>query len=570
MAKDVLYITKRHGVFQYVRRVPDAVIKRPAEFDAFFGGKKLFRRSLNTKDQREALIRGAAMADDFKARVRQALDNRLLNVATLFRRPVTPTTLEKIRQSQRDSVTRRFEMHLVLSETDEDQQEELERIYELFEQDAEHIKNVLVSRAPTSDTRLNVAQIAADIVDFEKLDAPVGSTNRAFVIRSIREGQLEGYGHIGELMNGTRSVLASHESRQSRKSPLLSAVVGSHAMSVGSRRSRVEVLTAGREFIAFAGDAPLDEITKAQVRQFCGVQGSKLIGGKSRGSVQRPMSSANLKKQIGLLRASVNLASRRGLYDGNNPFAGVDVTAFTSPVSAVLMPEKRPFSLSELNLVFQYPWFTGCASPKQIHTPGTHRLTGMHYWVPLLALMTGCRAGEIGGLMLDEVRIDDPCPHIIIRDNIFRRTKGAYRRKVPLLDQLLELGFGSVVERARAQKQARLFEDWKAPRARATIDDPAWSNGSVIRAFNQTLIPNVLEGVLMRGARREVTFHSFRGAFKTLLLKQEYHIQTNYVHEVVGHEKFHLDKRYVKEISLEETYSAIHKCNYTGLILPHL
>jgi hypothetical protein len=90
----------------------------------------------------------------------------------------------------------------------------------------------------------------------------------------------------------------------------------------------------------------------------------------------------------------------------------------------------------------------------------------------------------------------------------------------------------------------------------------------MIRSFNNTLIPTALNGVLIPGARREVTFHAFRGAFKTLLGLQRYRIQTNYIHEVVGHAKFHLDERYVKQIPLEETYPIIHSCRYENVQIP--
>jgi integrase len=90
----------------------------------------------------------------------------------------------------------------------------------------------------------------------------------------------------------------------------------------------------------------------------------------------------------------------------------------------------------------------------------------------------------------------------------------------------------------------------------------------VIRSFNQTLIPKALDGLLVEGARRAVTFHGFRGAFKTLLMMNKYGIQPNYVHEVVGHEKSNLDARYIGEIPLAETYPAVRACHYEGLVLP--
>ncbi len=53
-----------------------------------------------------------------------------------------------------------------------------------------------------------------------------------------------------------------------------------------------------------------------------------------------------------------------------------------------------------------------------------------------------------------------------------------------------------------------------------------------------------------------------------MLGRARWGLPVNYIHEVVGHEKFALDKRYVKEIPLEETYPAIRGCRFDGLKLP--
>lgn len=80
--------------------------------------------------------------------------------------------------------------------------------------------------------------------------------------------------------------------------------------------------------------------------------------------------------------------------------------------------------------------------------------------------------------------------------------------------------------------------------------------------------PIALKGILIRRARREVTFHSFRDAFKTMLGLSNYRLPPNYKHEVIGHAKFALDQRHVGEIPVDETYPAVRACRYEGLALP--
>ena len=79
--------------------------------------------------------------------------------------------------------------------------------------------------------------------------------------------------------------------------------------------------------------------------------------------------------------------------------------------------------------------------------PGRCRFKGMHYWFPMLAMHTGCRARELGGPRGNEVRLGHEYPHMVIQDNTYRTTKGSYRRNIPILDGLLNFGFGEFVER---------------------------------------------------------------------------------------------------------------------------
>lgn len=569
LAGTIKHVVMRDGVYQYQRRVPQKVIDRPAQFDALFGGNKQFRRSLKTKDHLEALENAVLKARDFEARVKQALGQVLVPATPT--RPVTAEFLRKVQADMRYVTARPFRDLAVHREGSSEAAEELERMLHDLELDAEHFRDVLERNAPTKDPRLDIAALADGVILENGVHAPLGSVERSAVQKAVRDGVREGYREGGEYATGVRSVLPSVQGRtRPNSSPRITEVVTAYELTLTARRTKVELQGALRAFVAAVGDLPLDEIQRSHVSRFCQVEGAKQIGGKSRNSVARPVSSETLGKKIGLLRAAVFKATKRMTYEGANPFAGVDPSSFTAKTPPSIMPRKRPFTVDELNLIFQHPWFSGCASATNIHERGDHRLAGMHYWVPVLAAFTGCRAGELGGLMVNEVMIGDRCPHIVIQSNQFRATKGAYDRKVPLLDQLLELGFADFVATARAENRVRLFDDWKAPAGRPDTDDPAWSNGAVIRSFNQTVIPKALASSLRQGARRQVTFHSFRGAFKTLLTMQRYGIQTNYVHEVVGHEKFHLDARYVGEIPLDETYPAVRGCRYDGLVIPPL
>lgn len=141
---------------------------------------------------------------------------------------------------------------------------------------------------------------------------------------------------------------------------------------------------------------------------------------------------------------------------------------------------------------------------------------------------------------------------------------------MPLLDALLELGFAEYVASVRKQGADRLFPEWESPRRIGDFDkdDAAWSNASLIRSFNRTVINHRLGDLLLPGARREVTFHSFRGAFKSMLGLKQHCVPHNVINEVVGHAKTELDQRYVGVIPLEETCPAIRACGWAELVIP--
>lgn len=73
MANDIRYVCRRNGVYYYERRVPPRVMDIPSAFDAFFGGRQLYRVSLRTKVQTKAMETALEIARTFEARVRDAL-----------------------------------------------------------------------------------------------------------------------------------------------------------------------------------------------------------------------------------------------------------------------------------------------------------------------------------------------------------------------------------------------------------------------------------------------------------------------------------------------------------------
>ena len=577
MAAAVKHVKLRNGVYQYVRRVPMEVQRHAAHWDRYFQSRQLFRVSLKTKDQMQMHVAAMKVHADFERRIDDITGRKVVSMPQGFgmvapaARALSQSYLDHLVKRYRAVTYQPFEKAFLKADTDPSHADEYKRMVYEFELFAPQIIEEREARAGEEgiDTP---ADIAAWLVEMDGIKAPAGSAEFGLIVGAIRAGISQGHRDIQALIEGNIAPRISVVGTiANTKSLILSEVMNKYLIHRElPPRTEIEVRSSVRIFGEVIGDKPLDEITRKDFQKFVEKISASVIGSPKSGSVVRPVSAATVKKRIALLRAIINYAIDREYFGGPNPASGIKIDAYVKRSDLSIMPKKRRFTVEEMNLIFQHPWFTGCSSSTDTHSPGAVRLQGQEYWVPVLAALSGCRASELGGLMISEVVLDGPTPHLYIRDNKFRRTKSGKSRKVPLLDCLFDLGFRRYVEKIASGGAERLFPDWHASKGKNTNrnDDKAWANGSVIRAFNRTVIPSMLKGRLLEGARQEVTFHSFRGAFKAMLGSSEYKINHNWINEIIGHAKDQLDNSYIGEVALEETYAAVHACRYKGLQLP--
>ncbi len=578
MAGHIKYVRKRaNGIFEYHRRVPAMIVGHSGAYQKAFDSRPLFRRSLGTRCQSQAMVAAQIPHTEFERLVHSANAIAGTSVALRpatgrFTRPVTTAYLDSLRAAVKNRTTSRWRRLKIAAESSNTAREDLGEMAREREIYASDLRDVLLhyqpSETPKSPRLPNIAAMVEAEVENELLHAPQGSTAFDAISRAIREGLIAGEREVDEMLSDSASSLPSNVTKSATQAPRLSEVVEAHANVLTKKRSLAELDGAKKVFISLHGDLRLNEISRRHFLDLCSAEASREIGGKDSESVSRPVSAQTIKKKVSLLRASINRAIKTGQYEGANPAAQIDASMFAKPAAPHLMPDKRPLEVQEINSILEHPWFVGCESKTQTHKLGSYRLSGMHFWVPILAIYTGCRAGEIGGLRVSEVRLEDQCPHIAIVNNEFRSTKGSYTRLIPIFDVLLNIGFADFVSTARQNGSTRLFEDWLPPRGKIDPDATPWSNASLLRSFNRTVIPQSLGDRLQSGARREVTFHSLRGAFKTMLQRKEWGLPPNYINEVVGHAKDALDRRYVKSIPISETYPAMRGCNYQGIKIP--
>ena len=571
------YVKLRDGVYQFERRVPLAVQRRSRQFGEIFGGRPLFRRSLRTKDRRAMYAPWAEANAHFEDLVRRACHPPRA-VADKPIRKVTDAELEAIVERYRQSVAGPFERAHLLAGSNPIYADELERMSDDVAVHAQQIFASLMSNRSSATTTVFQTPVdtARELVAVERLDAEEGSEEFGAIVSAIRAGKSQGYTRIDDLASGLATVKPKGirgEVNEKGKITLREAVDRHQEFKGTMPAMRSEAALTLEIFDKVVGSKRLDDLTKSDFRAFAAHLGTLSVGGTDALAIARPLTVGTVKKRLGILSAAISHASDRDWFDGANPASNINLSAFVQKRDKVTMPDKRPFKVGELNRIFEHPWFTGCRSAAEPYEPGDHRLKGVEYWGVVVALYTGCRASELGGLKISEVLIDDPHPHIIIQPNEFRRIKGAEARNVPILDALMRLGFADYVRRIATLGSTRLFPDWKPKGGKdhgPTFNpkDARWAHTQMVRAFNRNIVPTALGDSLTPGARRAVTFHNLRGSFKTMLCMSERAINQNVIDDVVGHAKSGMDARYVGAISIEDTYRLVRHCDYIGLVIP--
>ena len=579
MAAVVRYVRDRDGVYQYERRVPLAVQRNVHRYAALFGSRPLFRRSLRTKDRGAMLVAAASIHGEFEARLALAMNRPAFAPASPLPayQKLTEAELDSIASRYRDLTAEPFERLTLLADTNSGAAAELDHACYELDLHAEQIYSAVHDKGRKDDAIiLTPLDEAPHVIREWGLKVVPGSPEFGSVVGAIRSGMVQGYDRIHALRTGLappRPALArtAANEKPATETARIRAVMNDYiTFKELPVKQKTEAEHALRQFEEVVGNKLLDQITKHDIIAFIEHLTKQTVGGKWKGSIVRPLGGGTIIKRLRYIKAAIQTAKDRGRYDGPHPAEGVNVNAFIKKTDKRIMPDKRRFRVEELNAIFRHPWFTGCEGPTARFKPGQHRLTGSEYWAFVVALYTGCRAAELGGLKLDEVDLDSSTPYIRIRPNEYRSVKNNEARCVPVLNALLDLGFKEYVEKVKRSGADRVFPDWKAtkPKGAGPKDYPAWSNSRLIRTFNESVVPATLGDRLLKGARREVTFHGFRGAFKAMLILNK--VPSAVYNDVVGHSKGEMDDIYISDMSIDETYPDVSCCDFKGLVIPRL
>ena len=324
-----------------------------------------------------------------------------------------------------------------------------------------------------------------------------------------------------------------------------------------------------KHFIETVGDRPIDDYAKVDARVFRDVLLKTPANWNKRNELKHiaklseaankahklgiaPMSDNNINKLLGFVGSFWTWAE--GIYDE------VPVGLFKGlklKIRKKIREDRDPFSLQELTAIFNAPLYTGCQSLRHWQKPGAliPRDAGI-YWVPLIALFSGMRAGEIIQLYTEDVKEEEGILYFDINANgEDKRLKTLTSwRSIPVHPQLLEMGFGDLLETRRAEGAERLFGDLE-------LGDDGYYSSPYSKHFKR-----FLEAIKVKRARN--AFHSFRHNFEDACRDSD--VSKEIMDALQGHGERGMSGRYGKGHTLRKLHEVMERIEYRGLNLSHL
>lgn len=417
-----------------------------------------------------------------------------------------------------------------------------------------------IAKKETTDTN-EVVILARDVLDTE-----------IAVLQKLQEGTQD----IMRLINGyteTHSECGSSDPQSISDisqyahpgSPLLS-IAGPKFINEGKRSNedRKNLDSELCDFQAIVGDKPIASYTKTDGRLFKETITSLTpnwrkyktlrdldIVSASAACVAQglpPIHTTTINKRLNYVGRFFIWANKNFDSDIKNPVQGLGIKAATSPED-----EHDPFTQKDLTEIFAAPVFCGCKSERYWNQPGSEVLfESPKYWLPLLALFTGARLGEIAALDIADVRDRDSIKYLQINKAL---KNGQSKRIVPVHSELVRLGFLDFVQRMKQRGQARLFPNLRQDKTTGRYSDVS------SKAFTRFLKTHKIK-------RPKISFHSFRHNFEDAA--RDCGLEQVVTDRLMGHKSPGMSARYGKGHSLERLNSEIQKIHYRDLDLRHL
>jgi integrase len=347
--------------------------------------------------------------------------------------------------------------------------------------------------------------------------------------------------------------------------------------TVAEGRKKLDTVTQDRKtvnlFSTWIGKRSAESIDKKDVREFRnliaelplkyntrrGYQGLSLVNmaEKGRNESLQKRELRTIAKEISAISSFFSWLVSEG-YANENPTFGLtprfDKTKGRLPC----------YTFDQLNAVFSSPLFTGCESRTgKEHLVGDTKVRDWRYWLPLCAMFTGARVGELAQLRPEDVREEAGIWifDLVNDDDKVKATSlksPASRRTVPIHTSLRDFGFLNYVEILKAAGSVRLFPELKV------------NNRGQHGATPSRFLRKYLERLGIKTEGDGLGFHSFRHTFTDELRRND--VFDGVITTLLGHTTGTMTEKYgaEKQGSLAQRTVAIEKIIYVGVNLEHL
>jgi integrase len=272
--------------------------------------------------------------------------------------------------------------------------------------------------------------------------------------------------------------------------------------------------------------------------------GAKEIAQKAAGI--HPLQKKTIWKYRANLTTFLNWCVDEG-YLEKSPGAKIKVAG----VSAKEAQEAREaYSKDQLVQLFSSPVYTGCFSEARRSKPGKLILRDGKFWIPLVALFTGMRLGEIVQLLVSDIKDQDGVAYFDLKigegENKSLKTASS-TRKVPIHEELIRIGFLAYVEKRRSMDlKGRLFPDVAVGK-----------DGYHSHNFSKWWGRYTRELGIKAG---RTAFHSFRHSFKDALVSAQ--VPANSARSLMGHAAESVHDLYGSKIPLSVLNPHLQKIAY--------
>ncbi|MDV7145628.1 tyrosine-type recombinase/integrase [Tropicimonas sp. TH_r6] len=192
--------------------------------------------------------------------------------------------------------------------------------------------------------------------------------------------------------------------------------------------------------------------------------------------IERKLAGSSITRIFGTIRSIINFAASETGIDMNNPFGKVYFDRKAG------VEERAPLPLDTIRKL----------------QSECRNLDDELRWLVALVADTGMRLAEAAGLLRDDLKLDDPVPHLVVQEHSWRRLKTASSsRKVPLV--------GSALWAAKRVLQTETGSKFAFPRYNKTETTNANSASAALNKWIKQYGPE------------SCTMHSFRHSMRDRL-----------------------------------------------------